>query len=137
MAGEENGGGVGNFWYSFDYGLAHFVSIDTETDFVDSSEKPFAKDLKGDETKPTSKETYVTDSGPFGSVGNYSDTKTYQQYQWLAEDLAKVDRCKTPWIIAMSHRPMYSTNTASFMTGVRAAFEELLIEHEVDAYLSG
>ncbi|KAK3069565.1 hypothetical protein LTR53_011997 [Teratosphaeriaceae sp. CCFEE 6253] len=27
MPGEESGG-VGNFWYSFDYGLAHFVSID-------------------------------------------------------------------------------------------------------------
>jgi len=31
MPGEESGG-VSNFWYSFDYGLAHFVSIDGETD---------------------------------------------------------------------------------------------------------
>ena len=32
MAGEKSGG-VGNFWYSFDYGLTHFISIDGETDF--------------------------------------------------------------------------------------------------------
>ncbi len=25
-------GGVGNFWYSFDYGMVHFVSLDGETD---------------------------------------------------------------------------------------------------------
>jgi hypothetical protein len=31
MPGEE-AKGVGNFWYSFDYGLVHFVSFDGETD---------------------------------------------------------------------------------------------------------
>ena len=41
-------GGVGNFWYSFDYGLAHFVSIDGETDY-DSPEYPFLRDLSGDD----------------------------------------------------------------------------------------
>ena len=32
MPGDESGG-RGNFWYSFDYGLAHFVTISGETDF--------------------------------------------------------------------------------------------------------
>ena len=137
MAGEANGKGVGNMWYSFDYGLAHFISIDGETDFANSPENSFLNDLTGDETKPTEKETYVTDSGPFGTVGNYNDTKSYAQYQWLADDLAKIDRCKTPWVIAMSHRPMYSTSVSSFQAHIRAAFEALLLENEVDAYLSG
>jgi hypothetical protein len=137
MAGEKNNGGVGNMWYSFDYGLVHFVSINGETDYANSLEKSFLSDVTGNETHPTKSQTSVTDSGPFGKVGNVSDTKSYQQYQWLAKDLASVDRCKTPWIVAMSHRPMYSTTVATYKNIIRAAFEDLLIENGVDAYLSG
>jgi hypothetical protein len=136
MPGAETGG-VGNMWYSFDYGLVHFVSFDGETDFANSPEYPFARDLSKGETRPKENETYVTDSGPFGTVGNYSDTKTYEQYQWLAKDLASVDRTKTPWVLAMTHRPMYSSQTSSYQKYLRNAFEALLLENEVDAYLSG
>lgn len=103
MSGEESGG-VGNFWYSFDYGLAHFISLNGETDYALSPEWAFARDLSGNETHPKEEETYITDSGPFGAVGNYTDNKSYEQYQWLQQDLAKIDRCKTPWVIAMTHR---------------------------------
>ena len=47
MPGSESGG-VGNFWYSFDYGLAHFVSVDGETDFPYSPEWPFVADVNGE-----------------------------------------------------------------------------------------
>jgi hypothetical protein len=30
-----------------------------------------------------------------------------EQKEWLKKDLAAVDRTKTPWVIAMSHFPMY------------------------------
>ncbi|RFU33816.1 hypothetical protein B7463_g2499, partial [Scytalidium lignicola] len=137
MPGDETGG-VGNFWYSFDYGLAHFVSIDGETDFANSPEWPFVRDLKGNETKPKENETYVTDSGPFGAInGTFKNTKNYQQYQWLVSDLASVDRTKTPWLIVMSHRPMYSSGVASYQVDLRNAFEETLLQYGVDAYLSG
>ena len=137
MAGEETGG-VGNFWYSFDYGLAHFISLDGETDFPDSPEYPFQDDVEGDETKPTPSETEVTDSGPFGAVdGSFKDTKAFAQYKWLEKDLASVDREKTPWLFVMSHRPMYSSAYSSYMTHVRNAFESLLLQYGVDAYLSG
>ncbi|OJJ99134.1 hypothetical protein ASPACDRAFT_43795 [Aspergillus aculeatus ATCC 16872] len=137
MPGEETGG-VGNFWYSFDYGLAHFVSIDGETDFANSPEWPFAEDIKGNETHPTAEETFITDSGPFGAVdGSYKDTKNYAQYKWLQQDLAKVDRSKTPWVFVMSHRPMYSSAYSSYQLNVREAFEGLLLKYGVDAYFSG
>ncbi|KUJ06529.1 acid phosphatase AphA [Mollisia scopiformis] len=136
MPGGETGG-VGNMWYSFDYGMAHFISFDGETDFANSPEYPFARDVKGNETLPTEQQTYVTDSGPFGAVGNYSDSKTYAQYQWLQKDLASIDRCKTPWVIAMTHRPMYSSQVSSYQKYIRTAFEALLLEYSVDAYLSG
>lgn len=136
MPGAETGG-VGNMWYSFEYGLAHFISLSGETDFAKSPSWPFARDLKGNETHPTEAQTYITDSGPFGPVGNYSDTKTYAQYQWLKKDLESIDRKKTPWVIAMTHRPMYSTQVSSYQSNIRAAFEDLLLQHGVDAYLSG
>ncbi|KAK4246242.1 Metallo-dependent phosphatase-like protein [Corynascus novoguineensis] len=137
MPGAETGG-VGNFWYSFDYGLVHFIALDSETDYANSPMKPFARDLKPGETHPTPGETSVTDSGPFGAVdGSYDDNKAYQQYQWLAADLAKVDRRKTPWVIAMGHRPMYSSEVSSYQPKLRVAFEGLMLQHGVDAYLAG
>lgn len=136
MAGEQSGG-VGNFWYSFDYGLAHFVSINTETDYALSPEWPFARDLKAGETHPTESETYVTDSGPFGKVGNYSDNKAYEQYNWLVKDLASVDRHKTPWVIVMGHRPMYSSEVSSYQKNLRNAFESVMLQNGVDVYLAG
>ena len=137
MPGDETGG-VSNFWYSFDYGLAHFVAIDGETDFPNSPEYPFVADLTGNETHPTENQTYITDSGPFGAInGSYKDNAAYAQYQWLAQDLASVDRTKTPWVIAMSHRPMYSSGVSSYQANLRAAFQDLLVKNGVDAYLSG
>lgn len=112
MPGSETGGKT-NFWYSFDYGLAHFVSFDGETDYPNSPEAPFVYDTYGAKRHPLPNETYVTDSGPFGYInGNYTDNESYEQYHWLKNDLAKVDRKKTPWIIAMTHRPMYSSETS-------------------------
>jgi acid phosphatase len=137
MPGAETGG-VGNFWYSFDYGLAHFVSIDGETDFANSPEWSFDRDVKGDEKLPSASETFITDSGPFGAIeGSIKDTKSYAQYKWLQQDLASVDRRKTPWVIVMSHRPMYSSASSSYQKNVRDAFEGLLLQYGVDAYLSG
>lgn len=137
MPGKESGG-VGSFWYSFNYGLAHFVSIDTETDFPYSPEYPFAREKSANETFPTEQETYPTDSGPFGYInGDLTTNKAYEQYNWLAADLAAVDRKATPWIIAMGHRPMYSSQVSGYQKNIRNAFEGLFLEHGVDAYLSG
>ncbi|EMC97780.1 hypothetical protein BAUCODRAFT_66241 [Baudoinia panamericana UAMH 10762] len=138
MPGAESNG-VGNFWYSFDYGLAHFVSLDGETDFAYSPEWPFVRDLTGNETFPTESQTFPTDSGPFGTIANnnWKNNSGYQQYQWLVNDLAKVDRTKTPWVFAMSHRPMYSSETSSYQANVRNAFERVLLNAGVDAYFSG
>lgn len=137
MPGNESNG-VGNFWYSFDYGLAHFISLDGETDHANSPSKSFADDVKGDEKLPKESETKPIDSGPFGSVkGNVKDNKAYEQYQWLKDDLASVNRTKTPWVIAMSHRPMYSSHSTDAQKNTRDAFEALMLQYKVDAYLAG
>ncbi|KAJ4155504.1 hypothetical protein LMH87_000744 [Akanthomyces muscarius] len=137
MPGGESGG-VSNFWYSFDYGLAHFISFNGETDYPNSPEASFARDVKGSGKAPKANETYITDSGPFGAVnGDITKKESYEQYKWLQEDLAKVDRTKTPWVIAMSHRPMYSSQVSAYQENMRNAFEDLFLKYGVDAYLSG
>ena len=55
MPGKESGG-VGNFWYSFDHGMAHFIQLDTETDLGHHLTAP-------DEPGGVEEE----DSGPFAS----------------------------------------------------------------------
>lgn len=67
--------------YSFDYGMAHVVMIDTETDYPNSLDGP-GTNLNG---------------GPFG--------KPTQQLDFLESDLRSVDREVTPWIIVAGHRP--------------------------------
>jgi hypothetical protein len=80
----------------------------------------------------------VTDAGPFGYInGNWTENESYEQYHWLKQDLAKVDRKKTPWIIAMSHRPMYSSEVSSYQKDLRDAFQDLFLEYNVDLYLAG
>lgn len=137
-------GGQSDFWYSFDYGLAHFISFDGETDYADSPSQSFQDDLARVHSNapfPLENQTSVIDAGPFGridgGIAGVNNTKNYEQYQWLANDLANVDRTKTPWVIAMSHRPMYSSNVAAYQVNMRNAFEELFISHGVDLYVSG
>lgn len=69
--------GVGNFWYSYDHGLTHFINIDTETDLGHGLIGP-------DEGDPEF-------TGPFGVMN--------QQANWLAGDLAAVNRTRTPWCV--------------------------------------
>lgn len=102
-------GGVGPMWYSFDYGLVHFASINTETDFEN------APDLSG------------MRSSNFGYPG--------EQLEWLKNDLAKVDRQKTPWIIVLGHRPWYID--AEQCTACQDAFESVFVENKVDLVIMG
>lgn len=134
MPGEESGG-KSNFWYSFDYGLAHFLGFNSETDFPSSPSYTFEEDVKGNETFPMQNETFVTDAGPFGYInGSYKVKENYEQYQFIKNDLESVDRTKTPWVFVMSHRPLYSSQTSSYQTHLRAAFEKLFLDNKVDAY---
>ncbi|GAA5979964.1 hypothetical protein JCM10908_001483 [Rhodotorula pacifica] len=131
--------GRGNHWYSFDFGLAHFISFSGETDFYNSPEKSFLAVNKGNTSLPAKSATFATNSGPFGFIenNNYTNNAAYEQVQWLKKDLASVDRSKTPWVFAMSHRPMYSTEVSSYQVAMRNAFQQILIDGGVDAYFSG
>jgi hypothetical protein len=92
MPAEESNARAGqNMWYSFDKGPAHFISLDTETDFPGAGESK-----TGDSHVPWFK------AGSFGKAGEYM--------AWLEADLKKASDARKvgsgrAWIIAGGHRP--------------------------------
>jgi hypothetical protein len=68
-----------------------------------------------------------------------SDSTTGQEEaNWLRADLAKVDRAKTPWIIAMHHKPMYSCSpTHGSDTGLRSSWGTIYDQFKVDFVFNG
>jgi hypothetical protein len=103
------------FWYSFEYGMAHIVMIDTETDFADAPDE-------------------VGGSAGLGATPK-GKTAT-QQLDFLAADLASVDRAVTPWLIVAGHRPWYTTGDPG-CDACQNAFEPLLYKYGVDLAIFG
>lgn len=67
-------------------------------------------------------------------------TRISVQYQFLAADLASVDRTRTPWIVFAGHRPMYTSEgnlTDAFTRTFIAEIEPLFHLHHVDVALWG
>lgn len=60
------------------------------------------------------------------NVGAYGSA----QVDFIKQDLASVDRSKTPWVIAMGHRPWYTAKTSMWLDG-QAVFEPLFTEGNV------
>ncbi|KAB1223699.1 putative inactive purple acid phosphatase 1 [Morella rubra] len=54
------------------------------------------------------------------------------QYNWMAANMASVDRSKTPWLVFMGHRPMYTSSnpTTSVDPLFVAAVEPLLLQYK-------
>lgn len=111
----DESGGLENFWFSYNSGMVHYVQIDTETDLGHGLVGP-DEPLGG-----------IEDSGPFGLMN--------QQINWLTNDLANVDRSKTPWVVVTGHRPWYSSG--SICPNCSLAFEPLFLEYGVDLYMAG
>lgn len=112
-------GGVGNFWYSFDYGMTHYVFYNTETDLGGTLIEP---DAPGG--------SQGTNAGPFGAPN--------QQIDFLKKDLSSVNRKITPWVVALSHRPWYVVQPApSLCTACQQAFETIFYENNVDFVVNG
>lgn len=73
-------------------------------------------------------------------LGSYVDFDAQSdQYTWLQDDLAKVDRGVTPWIFALVHAPWYNSNLAHKGEGesMRKSMEELLYKARVDVVFAG
>ncbi|KAK9465684.1 Metallo-dependent phosphatase-like protein [Lipomyces arxii] len=118
----DESGGVGNFWYSFNHGMVHYISLDSETDLGNG--------LVGESDVDGPEHMF---SGPFGSYEN-------EQIDWLERDLAAVNRTLTPWIIVSTHRPWYAAGvnvSTSICWNCKIAFEPLLLKYNVDMVFYG
>ncbi len=118
MPSPESGGTL-NMWYSYAYGPASFISIDTETDFPDAP---------NDQYQPL----------PNGGFGD--------QLTWFQQALAAANASRSirPWLIVYGHRPLYSldsTDANGTPTGAaatfQASFENLFHAYGVDLYICG
>ena len=73
-------------------------------------------------------------------LGTYADwSPGSKQRAWLASDLARVDRGRTPWLLVGMHAPWYSSNTAHLdeVDGMRRSLEPLLLQHGADVVFTG
>ncbi|XP_051152603.1 bifunctional purple acid phosphatase 26 [Andrographis paniculata] len=73
-------------------------------------------------------------------LSSYSPFVKYTpQYIWLQQELKKVDREKTPWLIVLMHAPIYNSNDAHYMEGesMRDVFESWFCEYKVDVIFAG
>lgn len=58
---------------------------------------------------------------------------------WLENDLARVNRKQTPWIVAVFHAPWYNSNSAHYKENEpqRLKYEQILYKFGVDVALNG
>ncbi len=108
MPSKESGSNALNMHYSFNYGLVHFISIDTETGFPGAEEETH----------------YVLPCGGFE-----------EQLKWLEQDLIKANNEKVDWIFVQGHHPMYQGNFTDI--NFQKAMEDLFYKYNVDVYFSG
>ena len=68
-------------------------------------------------------------------------SKSSNQYNWLKAELQSVDRSETPWLIVMSHRPLYEPEMIlkelTTIEHIREEIEDLMHDFSVDLFLSG
>lgn len=85
---------------------------------------------------------YSFDAGGmhFVMLGAYVDYNvTSAQYAWLREDLHKIDRSLTPWLVAAWHAPWYNSYSSHYQEFecMRQQMESLLYNYGVDIVFSG
>ena len=100
-----------NSVYAFDLGYAHFVCLNSNTDY-----------------------TYVNDKG---AIGGYADTNAFLQAQanWLDEHLTEVNARpnKPRWVIVFAHLSPFTVGRTKRLQRWVATFEK----HKVDMVLCG
>ncbi|KAM1301927.1 purple acid phosphatase 23-like isoform X2 [Malus sylvestris] len=85
---------------------------------------------------------YSFDAGGvhFIMLGAYIDyNATGAQYAWLKDDLHRVDRTVTPWLVAAWHPPWYNSYSSHYQEFecMRQEMEALLYQYGVDIVFSG
>jgi len=103
--------GKRELYYSYDAGLVHWVMV-----------AGYCPEMKTIYSQPC-----LAEGSP--------------QMNWLKQDLASVDRTKTPWVVVVFHEPYMNSNTAHSMSTegkpIQQAIEQTLYDNKVDLVFSG
>ncbi|XP_047944251.1 purple acid phosphatase 2 [Salvia hispanica] len=77
---------------------------------------------------------YIIVLSSYSAYGKYTP-----QYQWLEDELPKVNRSETPWLIVLMHSPWYNSNTYHYMEGetMRVMYEPWFVKYKVDVVFAG
>ncbi|XP_074557303.1 purple acid phosphatase 2-like isoform X1 [Curcuma longa] len=77
---------------------------------------------------------YIIVLASYSAFGKYTP-----QYRWLEEELPKVNRSETPWLIVLLHSPWYNSYNYHYMEGetMRVMFEPWFVQHKVDVVFAG
>ncbi|BBH09355.1 Purple acid phosphatase 5, partial [Prunus dulcis] len=70
---------------------------------------------------------------------NASGSKYTPQNIWIEEELPKVNRSETSWLIVLMHSPWYNSYTNHYMEGetMRVMYEPLFVKYKVDVVFNG
>ena len=73
------------------------------------------------------------------TIYNFSIGKYTPQYQWLEQELPKVNRSETPWLIVLTHSPWYNSYNYHYMEGetMRVMYEPWFVKYKVDVVFAG
>ncbi|KAI3464898.1 hypothetical protein Pfo_021561 [Paulownia fortunei] len=77
---------------------------------------------------------YIIVLSSYSAYGKYTP-----QYKWLTNELPKVNRTETPWLIVLVHCPIYSSYVHHYMEGetMRVMYEPWFVEYKVDVVFAG
>ncbi|GMY05717.1 purple acid phosphatase 2-like [Fagus crenata] len=61
------------------------------------------------------------------------------QYSWFSEEIQKVNRTETPWLIVLLHPPCYNSYYSHYMEGetTRVVYEKTFVQYKVDIVFAG
>ncbi|KAL0334693.1 UNVERIFIED_CONTAM: Purple acid phosphatase 2 [Sesamum radiatum] len=141
---------VGDLSYADNYPNHDNVRWDTWGRFVERSvayqpwiwtagnhEIDFAPEIG--ETKPFKPYTHVIVSLTKPLTVLLLSGKYTPQYKWLEDELPKVNRSETPWLIVLMHSPWYNSYNYHYMEGetMRVMYEPWFVQYKVDVVFAG
>ncbi|XP_008236959.1 PREDICTED: purple acid phosphatase-like [Prunus mume] len=77
---------------------------------------------------------YIIVLSSYSAYGKYTP-----QYFWLEQELRKVNRSETPWLIVLMHAPWYNSYNYHYMEGetMRVMYEPWFVKYKVDVVFAG
>ncbi|KAL2329346.1 hypothetical protein Fmac_022773 [Flemingia macrophylla] len=119
------------FWYSIKRASAHIIVLASYSAYG-NAKYAFCLIHNYILMQRTLADSMISDE--HNSVRKYTP-----QYKWLEEELPKVNRTETPWLIVLMHSPWYNSYNYHYMEGetMRVMYEPWFVKYKVDIVFAG